>query len=85
MAIAVTLLLIIKVIPIFKEIYSGFGAKLPTPTLVLLAISDFIRHYFSFAIMSVVAVTFLLNRFATTEKGRLLFDTIKLKLPVFGT
>src|SRR6267154_2570433 len=44
-AITITIFLLIKVIPVFKDVYTGFGAKLPGPTQVLMDISDVLRHY----------------------------------------
>src|SRR5271154_4126171 len=45
-AICITTFLLVKVVPTFKEVYSGFGAKLPGPTQVLMDISDLVKHYF---------------------------------------
>jgi len=84
MAILVTLLLIIKVIPVFKEIYSGFGAALPAPTQILIDISDFMRHYFIVGAGLLGLMVFALSRVAKTGKGKYFFDKLKLKLPIFG-
>ncbi|MFH1380702.1 MAG: type II secretion system F family protein, partial [Candidatus Omnitrophota bacterium] len=85
MALAITAFLMIKVIPVFKEIYSGFGAKLPTPTEVLINISDFMVHYFYLAIGMIVAAVFLILKYAKTEKGKIRIDSFKLNIPIFGT
>lgn len=84
MAILVTLLLIIKVIPVFKEIYSGFGAALPGPTQALISLSDFVRAYVWMIALIISIFIFLLSRIVKTEKGQLVFDRIKLKIPIFG-
>lgn len=84
MALAITLLLLLKVIPIFKTIFDGFGAKLPTPTMVLITISDGLQKYFFFAVIAIIAIGFFLARYINTEKGRIRFDSITLKLPIFG-
>ncbi len=84
MAIGITLTMILKIVPAFKSIYADFGGQLPLPTLILIGISDLFVHYF-FIWISVFFVTmFLLIRFLRTEKGTLLFDKLKLHLPVFG-
>ncbi len=44
-AIGITTFLLVKVIPTFKEVYTGFGAALPGPTQVLMDISDVVRSY----------------------------------------
>ncbi len=84
MAALVTLLLIIKVIPVFKEIYSGFGAALPRPTLALILVSDFMRRYFFLGVIGTVFFVFILTRILKTEKGKYFFDRLKLRVPVFG-
>ena len=84
MALLITLLLLVKVIPVFKEIYSGFGAELPKPTQVLIAISDSLGNYLSFVIAGLILAGFLLNRYLKTERGRFLFDKFLLNLPAFG-
>ena len=83
-AIGITLFLIINVVPVFKGIYEGFGAALPLPTQILLSLSDFLRHYFLLAAAGLIVILFLLNRYIKTPGGKLRFDRIKLKLPVFG-
>ena len=84
MAVVITLVLMIKVVPVFKNIFADFGSTLPLPTLVLVSISDFlIQNLLLFAIALVVGLT-LLTRFLRTEKGKVLFDRFKLKMPVFG-
>ena len=84
MAFGITLLLLLKVIPVFKGIFEGFGAQLPTPTMVLLVISDVLQKYFIICIVVIAAVGFGLVRYIKTERGRLQFDTLLLHLPVFG-
>src|SRR6266704_2331125 len=44
-AILITLFLLVKVVPVFGEIFQGFGAKLPAPTQALINISDFVKSY----------------------------------------
>ncbi|UCD55404.1 MAG: type II secretion system F family protein, partial [Candidatus Omnitrophota bacterium] len=45
MALGITTFLMIKVVPVFSEIYAGFGAELPVPTQMMLNISDLMRKY----------------------------------------
>lgn len=84
MAIGITLLLLLKVIPIFKNIFEGFGAALPTPTLILLGISDFLRKYFLGAFIALSALIYIFTRYLKTERGRLIFDSFLLNMPIFG-
>ena len=85
MALAITVFLLVKVIPIFEEIYAGFsGAELPTPTRILVNVSRAMRSYFYVVLGAGTALIFLIGRIIKTKKGRLKFDRIKLNLPVFG-
>ncbi|PIV64313.1 MAG: pilus assembly protein PilC [bacterium (Candidatus Ratteibacteria) CG01_land_8_20_14_3_00_40_19] len=83
-AIVITSFLLLKVIPTFKGIFEGLGGKLPGPTALLLMISDLFRHWF-LVILGGVFLAFLAFRFYIhTEKGKFQFDSVSLKLPVFG-
>jgi len=84
MALAITAVLFIKVIPVFTDVFSGFAITLPTPTLIMIKLSDIVKQYFLIWIISMGIIGFLVKRYAATEKGRLIFDGILLKLPVFG-
>lgn len=84
MALGITLLLLLKVIPIFKDIFSGFGAKLPAPTEFLINVSDAIRHQFILIVIVVAVICFFVSKYLKTEKGRYQFDELSLKAPIFG-
>ena len=85
MALGITVFLMVKVIPVFKDIYEGFGAALPKPTAVLISISDFMTHYFYVAIGIAIAAGFALMRYLKSDQGKLAFDRFKLNVPIFGT
>lgn len=84
MALVITLIMLLKVIPIFKEIFEGFGAKLPAPTQFLINLSDALQHQFLYIVIGVAIAAFLLSRYLKTEVGRTQFDGLLLKLPIFG-
>lgn len=84
MALGITLLLLLKVIPVFKSIFTGFGAQLPTPTLILIGISDFLQNYFFVVFIASIIIGFLITRYIKSDKGRLRFDSFLLGMPVFG-
>lgn len=84
MAVAITLILMLKVVPVFKSIFADFGGTLPLPTLILVSISDFLINNFLFFSIVIVAGIVMLTRFLKTKKGTLLFDHFKLNMPVFG-
>jgi len=84
MALSITLLLLLKVIPVFKTVFADFGANLPKPTMVLLTISEFLQKYFFFMTVIVVLVVLAVGRYMKTEKGALRMDKLLLSMPVFG-
>lgn len=85
MAVLITSVLLIKVVPTFKSIFETLGGKLPLPTQILILISDVFRQSFLVLIIITIALLFLLKRYAATPKGRYLFDKLILRLPIFGT
>jgi type IV pilus assembly protein PilC len=83
-ALLITTFLIVRVVPVFGEIFKDFGAKLPAPTQFLIDLSDFIRAKWYFMILGIVGTIFGLRAFLRTTRGRQLSDRWKLKLPIFG-
>jgi len=83
-AICITTFLLVKVIPTFKEIYSGFGAQLPGPTQFLMGISTLLTHYLIYLIIVVGAAIWGWLYFLKTKTGREFWDGRRIKLPVFG-
>jgi type IV pilus assembly protein PilC len=75
----------VKVIPTFKDIYSGFGAQLPGPTLFLMDISDIVKKYLILFIVGAIAVIWGWLYFIKTKSGRAFWDARRIKLPVFGS
>lgn len=84
MAIIITTILLLKVIPVFGEIYKGFGAALPLPTQMLLDLSEFLRTYFPFAVGGLIVGVIMLKKYVKTEAGRLRLDKFKFNMPIFG-
>ena len=84
LAIVITLVMIIWVIPVFEDIFSNFDAQLPLPTQILIVISDLVRSYFLIFACMIAGGIFALKQYIQTTKGRLQFDTLTLRLPVFG-
>jgi type IV pilus assembly protein PilC len=83
-AIVITTFLLVKVVPVFGDIYSGFGAKLPTPTLYLINISNFVKNYLLYFIVAGGAAVYGWIYFIKTPAGRAFWDAKRIKLPVFG-
>jgi type IV pilus assembly protein PilC len=82
----VTLLLLLFVIPQFKDIFEGFGAELPAFTLFVLGISDFVQQYWYMIIAAVMAFIYLFKRaHRRSQKVRDNTDKFVLKIPVIST
>lgn len=84
MALIITAVLLIKVVPTFKNIFDTLGGTLPLPTQILITISDLMRQNFLFFLMGLFAIGFLLKKYASTPKGRYQFDKNILKIPIIG-
>jgi type IV pilus assembly protein PilC len=84
MAILINTFLIVKVVPTFESIFATIGVELPTPTKILIAISHLIRRQLFALVVGLVVFFVALSRIIRTDKGRLIFDTLLLKMPVLG-
>jgi type IV pilus assembly protein PilC len=83
-AFAITIFLLVKVVPIFGEIFKDFGAKLPAPTQFLIDVSDFMRSEWYFLILIFGGTFFGIRTFLRSTRGKQFADRWKLKLPIFG-
>jgi type IV pilus assembly protein PilC len=83
-AILVVAVILIFVIPVFQEMFADFGAALPTPTLMVVAMSEFVQARILHIIGFIFLSSWAFRRFYRTEKGRALIDNTMLKLPVIG-
>lgn len=84
-AFIITAVIMIFVVPAFKELFSGFGADLPGPTLVVMAISEFFVSYW-WAIFGAIGggLWFFFYTWKRSEKMQGTMDRLMLKLPIFG-
>ncbi len=72
------------VVPMFKSMYKQVGGKLPTPTLILIAVSHTFTAYFPVVVACVVAAVVGGRRFVRTPRGRMMWDSLKLRTPILG-
>lgn len=84
-AFVITAVIMIFVIPAFKDVFKSFGADLPAPTLLVIAISDFFVAYW-WAIFGIIggALYSFLESWKRSEKVQMAMDRFLLRLPVFG-
>ncbi|WP_029044200.1 MULTISPECIES: type II secretion system F family protein [Cupriavidus] len=85
-AFAVTVILMIFVIPAFKGVFSSFGANLPAPTLAVIAMSDFfVNNWYIVIGVPVFGIAFYLRSLKRSEKVQRASDRMLLRLPIFGS
>ncbi len=84
-AFIITCVIMIFVIPAFKEVFKSFGADLPAPTLIVIAISDFFVAYW-WAIFGIIfgGLYFFFEAWRRSEKVQIAMDRLLLRLPIFG-
>ncbi|MGE0556778.1 MAG: type II secretion system F family protein [Burkholderiales bacterium] len=84
-AVVITAIIMIFVIPAFKEVFKSFGADLPTPTLIVMAISDFVvaNWFFLFGGAGVAIYAFFWT-WKRSTKMQIFMDRLILRVPVFG-
>ena len=84
-AFVITAIIMIFVIPAFKQVFSSFGADLPAMTLVVMAISDYFVKYW-WAIFGGVGFGgwFFFYTWKRSEKMQIIMDRLTLRIPVFG-
>ncbi len=83
-AVAVVIILMIFVIPVFETMFQSAGQTLPLPTVIVLKISRTIKSSFYIIIPAIIVMIFLFRRYYKTDSGKAVVDRILLKLPVFG-
>ena len=72
------------VVPVFAEMFSGFGKELPWLTQKLVDVSNFVKAWWYIIGGVIFVAVFLFKRWKATQAGHLAFDRWKLNLPVFG-
>ena len=85
-AITVMVFMLVKVVPIFAEMYEGMGVGLPTPTQVIMNASNFMRGTGGMVLLSITVIGFIVFKYLTTKVPaiRYKWHGRMLKMPVFG-
>ncbi|UCH92472.1 MAG: type II secretion system F family protein [Candidatus Aminicenantes bacterium] len=83
-AVVITAVIMVKVVPIFEDMFKNLGAALPVPTQIVIDISHFIQTNFFIIVGVMIGIFFGLRAYNKTYKGKRIFDRIKLKVPIFG-
>ncbi|WP_284335105.1 type II secretion system F family protein [Comamonas sp. NoAH] len=84
-AFIVVTVIMIFVIPAFKEVFTSFGADLPAPTLLVMGISEFFVEYW-WLIFGVIggSIYFFMQAWKRSPKVQRVMDRLLLKMPIFG-
>jgi type IV pilus assembly protein PilC len=84
-AFVVVAVIMIFVIPAFKQVFSSFGADLPAPTLMVIAVSEFFVKFWWLIFGGLGGgIYFFMQAWQRNEKVQMVMDRIMLKMPIFG-
>ena len=85
-AMIVMVFMLIKVVPVFANMYDGMGIPLPTPTRVIMNASDFMRGSGGLTLLIVLTVSYVIFKYLTTKNEKIKFwwHGKVLKMPIFG-
>ena len=84
-AFVITAVIMIFVIPAFKQVFASFGADLPAPTLLVMAISDFFVAYWYLIFGTIFGAVYgFFWTWKRSEKMQIAMDRVLLRVPVFG-
>jgi len=80
---ALTIVLVVKIVPMFQEVYQRFNADLPVPTQMLIKVSEAVRHNFFITFSAAIFFIAMVIVANLTYTGKYIFDKFKLIIPVF--
>ena len=84
-AVIVTIILMVKVVPVFQDLFSSFGADLPAFTKMVVNMSNWTQKYWFVLIIGIgIAITAFMEAKKRSQKFRNTLDRMALKLPIFG-
>ncbi|MBU0943345.1 MAG: type II secretion system F family protein [Proteobacteria bacterium] len=83
-SIVILVVILVFVIPVFEDMFNNFGSALPTPTQIVVNMSNFFKSNFLWIAMATVAVFYTIKKIYNTEAGRIKMDATFLHAPVVG-
>ncbi|MFH1767673.1 MAG: type II secretion system F family protein [Candidatus Omnitrophota bacterium] len=84
MTVTLTSFLLLKIIPIFKNLYESLGAELPAITNMLITASDIVRNNFLVVFLIIGGLIFLFKKYVSTPSGKKVYHKFLLRLPILG-
>lgn len=83
-AIGILTFIMLFIVPTFEEMFEEFGLELPAPTLLLIAISNYLAGYWWLLILMPICMLILVKLIRKFRHGRMGFDMFIIKVPIFG-
>lgn len=83
-AVGILVLLMVKIVPKFKEIFSSMDIQMPAITQKVMAVSDFMINHFLIFVGIIVGLVIIFKILSATKQGRYALDAFALKAPAFG-
>lgn len=80
----ITVFLLLKVVPVFGDIFKDLGGTLPLPTRIVLWASGFVQNRWYLLLGGIFVIVVFIWQYGKTKKGRFHLDSLKLKIPIFG-
>lgn len=81
---AVVGFMLTTVVPQIKQLFVDLKQELPFVTAVMVGMADFFINFWWLVLIMLIAGVYFLNRYIHTDNGRKVFDTFKMKVPLFG-
>lgn len=82
--VVVGIVLMVKILPSLTGMLQESGMDLPVTTKIIIATSDFLVNYLWLVIVLVIGLVFLVRLYLKTDKGRRNWDSLTLRIPIFG-
>lgn len=83
-AVLVVVVLMLVTVPMFSNLFASMNLQLPLPTRILIGVSDFLARFGLLVLGGLAALVIVLKVYSATEKGRLAFARLQLRLPLLG-
>ena len=81
-SIAVVVFVLVVIFPKFEDLFASIHDQLPISTIFLMATSAFVRHYWAFIIIGLIATAWLAMTWIKSAAGKLAFDQFKMRAPI---
>jgi len=84
LAIAIIIIFIFRIVPVFQMMFSSFAIPLPFITQLVISASTLVKNIFWYVVVAIIGIVFGLRLYVRTENGRFNFDKFILKIPLIG-